>query len=55
MCIRDSIESPQVYDPTADYLHWRTYGIFFSFLCVMFRAYYVGITQTKILTITRCV
>lgn len=51
--LRDIIESPQVYDATADYLHWRTYGIFFSFLCVMFRAYYVGITQTKILTINR--
>ena len=46
--LRDIIESPQVYGATADYLHWRTYGIFFSFLCVMFRAYYVGITQTKI-------
>ena len=53
--LRDIIESPQVYDATADYLHWRTYGIFFSFLCVMFRAYYVGITQTKILTINSVV
>lgn len=53
--LRDIIESPQVYDATADYLHRRTYGIFFSFLCVMFRAYYVGITQTKILTINSVV
>ena len=36
-------------------MHWRTYGIFFSFLCVMFRAYYVGITQTKILTVNSIV
>ena len=34
--LRDIIESPQVYGATADYVHWRTYGIFFSFLCVMF-------------------
>ena len=53
--LRDIIESPQVYGATADYLHWRTYGIFFSFLCVMFRAYYVGITQTKILTVNSIV
>ena len=26
--LRDIIESPQVYGATADYLHWRTYGIF---------------------------
>lgn len=53
--LRDIIESPQVYSATADYLHWRTYGVFFSFLCVMFRAYYVGITQTKILTVNSIV
>lgn len=53
--LRDIIESPQVYEATADYLHWRTYGVFFSFLCVMFRAYYVGITQTKILTVNSLV
>lgn len=53
--LRDIIESPQVYGATVDYLHWRTYGIFFSFLCVMFRAYYVGITQTKILTVNSIV
>lgn len=53
--LREVIESPQVYGATVEYLHWRTYGVFFSFLCVMFRAYYVGITQTKILTVNSIV
>lgn len=53
--LRDTIESPHVYAATMEYLNWRTYGIFFSFLCVMFRSYYVGITQTKILTVNSIV
>ena len=32
------------------YVDWRVYGFFFSFIAVMFRAFYVGITKTKILT-----
>lgn len=53
--LRKAIESPQVYGATVEYLNWRSYGVFFSFLCVMFRAYYVGITQTKILTVNSIV
>lgn len=53
--LRHAIESPQVFGATMEYLHWRTYGVFFSFLCVMFRSYYVGITQTKILTVNSIV
>lgn len=53
--LRDIIESPAVYDSTVDYLRWRSYGVFFSFLCVMFRSYYVGITRTKILTVNSLV
>lgn len=49
------IQSPDVYGATVEYLHWRNYGFFFSFLCVMFRAYYVGITQTRILTVNAVV
>ena len=45
------IESPAVADAAWEYVKWRVYGFFFSFVMVMFRAYYVGITRTKILTI----
>lgn len=49
------IESPAIYKATVDYMNWRVYGFFFSFLAVMFRAFYVGITHTKILTINSIV
>ena len=45
------IESPEVCAATNDYLRWRVYGFFFSFVAVMFRAFLVATTQTKILTL----
>lgn len=44
------IESKQVYRATLQYMDWRVYGFFFSFVAVMFRAFYVGTTHTRILT-----
>lgn len=44
------INSEDVYKATMSYLDWRVYGFFFSFIAVMFRAFYVGVTNTKILT-----
>lgn len=44
------IDSPHVYRATLDYLDWRVYGFFFSFVAVMFRAFYVGTTNTRTLT-----
>lgn len=37
------------------YVDWRIYGFFFSFATVMFRAFYVGTTHTRILTINSIV
>lgn len=48
--LRKLIGSDDVYRATMQYIDWRVYGFFFSFLAVMFRAFYVGVTQTKILT-----
>lgn len=45
------ISSPHVREAAADYIHWRVYGFFFSFIGVMFRAFFVGTTQTKTLTL----
>lgn len=45
-----AVSSPQVYDATISYLDWRIYGYFFAFVNAIFRAFYVGITQTRILT-----
>ena len=44
------IGSEEVYRATMSYLDWRVYGFFFSFIAVMFRAFYVSTTNTKILT-----
>ena len=45
------ISSDAILKATMDFLDWRVIGFFFSFLSVMFRALYVGITRTKVLTI----
>lgn len=45
----DIISSRPVYDATLSYLDWRIFGLFFSFVGVMFRAFFVGITHTKVL------
>lgn len=44
------IASEPVCQATLAYIDWRVYGFFFSFVAVMFRAFYVGTTHTKILT-----
>jgi len=44
------VSSPQVYNATIAYLDWRIYGYFFAFVSAIFRSFYVGITQTRILT-----
>lgn len=45
------IESKPVFEASVIYLNYRAFGLFFSFIGVMFRAFFVGITQTKILTV----
>lgn len=46
------IESPQIYEATLKYLDWRIYGFFFAFASAMFRAFFIGTTNTKILTVS---
>jgi putative efflux protein, MATE family len=45
-----AVSSSEVYKASLAYLDWRIYGYIFAFANAVFRAYYVGITQTKILT-----
>ncbi len=49
------IESPQICDAAVSYMNWRVFGFFFSFVAVMFRAFFVGTTQTKTLTLNSIV
>lgn len=44
------IESPRICEAAVSYMNWRVCGFFFSFVGVMFRAFFVGTTQTKTLT-----
>ena len=44
------VTSEHVYKASIEYMDWRIYGFFFSFINVIFRGLYVGITQTRILT-----
>lgn len=37
------------------YIDWRIFGFFFSFVAAMFRAFYIGTTQTKTLTLNSIV
>ena len=43
-------ESKEVTSAVKEYLDWRFYGLVFAFTNSMFRAFYVGIAGTKILT-----
>lgn len=49
--MRIMISSDIILDATERFLDWRVFGFFFSFISVMFRALYIGITRTKILTL----
>ena len=53
--LKHIIDSEQIYEAAASYLHWRVFGAFFSFTGVMFRAFFLGTTQTKTLTLNSIV
>lgn len=44
------IHSPEIYKAAVDYLEWRCFGLLFSFPFLAFRAIFVGITKTRILS-----
>ncbi|MCC8034322.1 MAG: MATE family efflux transporter [Rikenellaceae bacterium] len=50
-----SISSDAVYDATIIYTRWRVAGLFFSFAGIMFRAFYMSVTNTRILTVNSLV
>lgn len=49
------LSSSHIYAATKSYLDWRVYGFFFSFAGVMFRAFFIGTTQTRTLTLNSLV
>ena len=53
--VRLLISSDSIFDAAMEFLDWRIFGFFFAFLNVMFRALYIGITRTKVLTMNAIV
>lgn len=53
--MRMLISSDDIWNATVRFLNWRVIGFFFVFLGVMFRAFFVGITRTKVLTLNAIV
>ena len=49
------VSSDELRRATMEYLDWRIYGFFFAFTSVMFRALFVGITRTRVLTLASVV
>lgn len=49
--LKHLIASNDVYDAVIRYLDWRIWGLLFSFPFLALRSFWVGITQTKALTI----
>lgn len=49
------VSSEHIYNAAMSYLNWRVFGFFFSFTAVMFRAFFLGTTQTKTLTLNSIV
>lgn len=48
--MRFMVSSEAIYDAALSYVRWRLPGMVFAFITAMFRAFYVGTTQTKALT-----
>ena len=44
------VQSKDICNATVQYMNWRAYGLFFAFGAAIFRAFYVGIANTRILT-----
>lgn len=51
LLLKKVVSSEHIYEAVISYIDWRVYGFFFSFAAAMFRAFYIGTTQTKTLTL----
>lgn len=53
--LEHAINSIPIYNGSVDFLEIRAYGIFFAFINISFRSFYVGIAKTKVITYTTVV
>ena len=49
------VSSKAIYEAALSYVRWRLPGMVFAFITAMFRAFYVGTTQTRTLTLNSVV
>ena len=49
------VSSDKIYEAALSYVRWRLPGMVFAFVTTIFRAFYVGTTQTKTLTLNSIV
>jgi putative MATE family efflux protein len=49
------VSSEAIFDAASSYVRWRLPGLIFAFCTAMYRAFYVGTTQTKALTLNSIV
>ena len=53
--LKHVIDSPEVYLSTIEFIHFRSYGVFFAGINMLFRGLYVGIAKTRVITYTTVV
>ena len=53
--IEMAVSSPDVARAAEDYINYRVFGLLFAFAAAMFRAFFVGTTQTRTLTLNSIV
>lgn len=53
--LKHSINSNEIYTGAIEFLKIRSFGIFFAFVNISFRSFYVGIAKTKVITYTTIV
>ncbi|MBN1989191.1 MAG: MATE family efflux transporter [Bacteroidales bacterium] len=53
--LRSILESQGVFETSLSFLGYRVWGLFFAFTNFTFRAFYVGIARTKVITVTTVV
>ena len=55
LLMKHLVSSDAIYDASLSYVRWRLPGMIFAFCTAMYRAFYVGTTQTKTLTLNSIV
>jgi len=53
--LKYAINSTAIYNGSIEFLQIRAFGIFFAFINLTFRAFYVGVAKTKVITYTTIV